>query len=183
MTFRRGRGVPLHNRVEKQVEKPPQERRKKTSDISSVSLCHSACGYEVGRIVAILQMVITEISEVRSFPYVRITCYLVAKSCPALWPRGLQHARLPYPFLSPRAFSNACPLSWWCHPTISSSVTTSSLDLSLSQHQDLFQWSCIGSLFFALINCIDQCNVLCIRWPDIGASASTSALPNLKHVS
>ena len=139
MTFRRGRGVPLHNRVEKQVEKPPQERRKKTSDISSVSLCHSACGYEVGRIVAILQMVITEISEVRSFPYVRITCYLVAKSCPALWPRGLQHARLPYPFLSPRAFSNACPLSWWCHPTISSSVVPFS-SCSQSFPQGLFQW-------------------------------------------
>ena len=37
-------------------------------------------------------------------------------------PHGLQHARLPYLSPSPRACSNSCPLSWWCHPTISSSV-------------------------------------------------------------
>ena len=35
---------------------------------------------------------------------------------------GLPHARLPCPSLSPRACSNSCPLSQWCHPTISSSV-------------------------------------------------------------
>ena len=37
-------------------------------------------------------------------------------------PHGLQHARLLCPSLSPRAASNSCPLSWWCHPTLSSSV-------------------------------------------------------------
>ena len=37
-------------------------------------------------------------------------------------PHGLQHTRLPCPLLSPRAFSNSCPLSQWCHPTIASSV-------------------------------------------------------------
>ena len=30
--------------------------------------------------------------------------------------------QLPWPSLSPRVCSNSCPLSWWCHPTISSSV-------------------------------------------------------------
>ena len=35
---------------------------------------------------------------------------------------GLQHARLPCLSLSPRACWNSCPLSWWCHPTISFSV-------------------------------------------------------------
>ena len=35
---------------------------------------------------------------------------------------GLQHTRLPCPSLSPRVCSNSCPLSQWCHPTISSSV-------------------------------------------------------------
>ena len=40
----------------------------------------------------------------------------------SLWPHGLQHARLPCPLLSPRVCSNSWPLSWWCHPTISSSV-------------------------------------------------------------
>ena len=39
-----------------------------------------------------------------------------------LQPQGLQHARLPCPSPSPGVFSNSCPLSWWCHPTISSSV-------------------------------------------------------------
>ena len=41
----------------------------------------------------------------------------------SLWPHGLQHTRLPCPSPSPRACSHSCPLSWWCHPTISSSVT------------------------------------------------------------
>ena len=35
----------------------------------------------------------------------------------------LQHARLPCPSLFSGVCSNSCPLSWWCHPTISSSVT------------------------------------------------------------
>ena len=35
---------------------------------------------------------------------------------------GLQHARPPCPSPAPRACSNSCPLSWWCHPTISSCV-------------------------------------------------------------
>ena len=37
--------------------------------------------------------------------------------------QGLQHTRLPCPSLSPEVRSNSCPLSQWCHPTISSSVT------------------------------------------------------------
>ena len=40
----------------------------------------------------------------------------------SLWPRGLQHAQLPCPSSTPRVCSNSCPLSQWCHPTISSSV-------------------------------------------------------------
>ena len=40
----------------------------------------------------------------------------------ALRPHGLQHVRLPCPSPTPGAWSNSCPLSWWCHPTISSSV-------------------------------------------------------------
>ena len=40
----------------------------------------------------------------------------------SLRPHGLQHARLPCPSLTPGACSNSSPLSWWCHPTISSSV-------------------------------------------------------------
>ena len=40
----------------------------------------------------------------------------------SLWPHGLQHAGLPCPSLSSGVFSSSCSLSWWCHPTISSSV-------------------------------------------------------------
>ena len=40
----------------------------------------------------------------------------------SLRPRRLQHTRLPCPSLSLRVCTNSCPLSWWCHPTISSSV-------------------------------------------------------------
>ena len=40
----------------------------------------------------------------------------------SFWHHGLQHARLLFPAPTPGAYSNSCPLSWWCHPTISSSV-------------------------------------------------------------
>ena len=40
----------------------------------------------------------------------------------SLQPHGLCHARLPCPSPTPRADSKSCPLSQWCHPTLSSSV-------------------------------------------------------------
>ena len=40
----------------------------------------------------------------------------------SLWTHGLQNARLPCLSQTPRTYSNSCPLSRWCHPTISSSV-------------------------------------------------------------
>ena len=40
-----------------------------------------------------------------------------------LWLHEQQHDRLPCPSLSPGVCLNSCPLCWWCHPTISSSVT------------------------------------------------------------
>ena len=39
----------------------------------------------------------------------------------SLRPHGLWHTRLPCPSLTPRDYSNSCPLSQWCHPNISSS--------------------------------------------------------------
>ena len=41
---------------------------------------------------------------------------------------------------SPRVCTNSCPLSLWCHPTISSSVVPSPPTFNLFQHQGLFQW-------------------------------------------
>ena len=40
----------------------------------------------------------------------------------SLWPHEPQHARSPCPSPTPRVHPNPCPLSQWCHPTISSSV-------------------------------------------------------------
>ena len=40
----------------------------------------------------------------------------------SLQPHGLQHARPPRPSPTPGAYSDSCPLSRWCHPTISPSV-------------------------------------------------------------
>ena len=40
----------------------------------------------------------------------------------SLWPHETQHTRPPCPSPTPGVHSNPCPLSWWCHPTILSSV-------------------------------------------------------------
>ena len=40
----------------------------------------------------------------------------------SLIPHGLEHSRAPCPSPTPGVYSNSRPLSWWCHPTISSSV-------------------------------------------------------------
>ena len=64
----------------------------------------------------------------------------VAQSWPTLWAHGLRYTRLPGPSPTPRAYSNSCPSSRWCHPTSSSSVLPFSSCFNLSQHQSLFQW-------------------------------------------
>ena len=58
------------------------------------------------------------------------------------------HTRPPCPSPTPRVYSNPCPLSRWCHPTISSSV------IPFSYHLQSFSAS--GSF---------QMTVICIRWP------------------
>ena len=68
----------------------------------------------------------------------------------SLWPHGLQNARLPCPSPTPGVHSNLCPLSQWCHPTISFSVIPSSSSL--------------------------QSSALCIGDQSIGASALASVL-------
>ena len=61
------------------------------------------------------------ISEGESNPRVVCSYFVVVHS---LWPRGRQHTRLLCPLPSPRVCSNSHPSSWWCHPTISSSVAS-----------------------------------------------------------
>ena len=79
----------------------------------------------------------------------------------SLWPDELQHARLPCPLPTSRAYSNSCPLSQWCHPTISSSVIPFSSHLQSSPPSGSFQMS---QLFTS-------------GGQSIGVSASTSVLP------
>ena len=63
----------------------------------------------------------------------------------SLRPHGLQHARLPCPSPTPRACSNSCPSSWWCHPTVLSSVIPFSSCLQSFPASGSFP----SSLFFA----------------------------------
>ena len=78
----------------------------------------------------------------------------------SLWLYGLQHTRLPCPSPSPGVCSNLRPLSWWCHPTISSSVA-------------LFSF-CLPS--FPASECFLMNWVFTSGDQSIGASASTSVL-------
>ena len=63
----------------------------------------------------------------------------------SLWPNGLQHTRLPCPSPAPKAYSNSCPVSQWCHPTILSSAVLFSSCLQSFPASGSFQMS----LFFA----------------------------------
>ena len=64
------------------------------------------------------------------------SCSVVSDS---LRPHKLQHGRLLCPSLSPWVCSNSCPLSQWCHPTISSSAAPFSSCPQSFPDQDLFQ--------------------------------------------
>ena len=66
--------------------------------------------------------------------YVYIFGRSVVSNC--LRPHGLQHTRSPCPSPTPRVYPNSCPLSRWCHPTISSSLLPFSA-FNFSQHQGL----------------------------------------------
>ena len=79
----------------------------------------------------------------------------------SLWPHGLQHPRPPCPSPPPRVYPNSCPLSQWCHPTISSSVVPFLSHLQSFPASGSFQMS----QFFAS------------GGQSIGVSASTSVLP------
>ena len=79
----------------------------------------------------------------------------------SLLPHGLQQDRLPCPSPSPRVCSNSCPLSQWCHPTISSSV------VPISSHLQSFPAS--GSFPMSWL--------FPSGGQSIGASASASVFP------
>ena len=74
----------------------------------------------------------------QQFSSVQFTCSVMSKS---LRPHGLQHARPPCPLPTRRVYSNSCPLSRWCHPTISSSVVPFSSPLQSFPASGAFQMS------------------------------------------
>ena len=59
----------------------------------------------------------------------------------SLRPHGLQHTRLPCPSPTLRVHSNSCPSTWWCHPTISSSIIPFSFCLQSFPESGSFQMS------------------------------------------
>ena len=59
----------------------------------------------------------------------------------SLQPHGVQHARFLCPSPTPRAYSNSCPLSRRCHPTISSCVIPFSSCLQSFPASGSFQWA------------------------------------------
>ena len=79
----------------------------------------------------------------------------------SLWPHGPQHTRPSCPSSTSGAYSNSCPLSLWCHPTISSSVVPFS--------------SCPQS--FPASRSFQMSQFLASDGQSIGASASASVLP------
>ena len=89
---------------------------------------------------------------------VQFSCSVISDS---LRPHGLQHARLPCPSPTTGACSNSCPSSWWCHPTIPSSVIPFSSCLQSFPASGSFPMS----WFFAS------------GGQTIGVSASASVLP------
>ena len=97
-------------------------------------------------------MVLSQFSSVQSLGHVRFFAT----------PHGLQHARLPCPSQTPGAYSNSYTLSWWCHPTISSSFVPFS---------SCFLQSCPTSVSFQMSQFFP--------WggQSIGVSASASVLP------
>ena len=65
-----------------------------------------------------------------------------AQSCLTVCdPKGLQHTRPPCPSPIPRVYSDSCPSSWWCHPTISSSIVPFSSCLQSFPASGSFQMS------------------------------------------
>ena len=79
----------------------------------------------------------------------------------SLQPNGLQHTRHPRPSPTPKVYSDSCPLSQWCHPTISSSVAPFSSSLQSFLTSGTFPMSQLSAS----------------SGQSIGVSASTSVLP------
>ena len=74
-----------------------------------------------------------------SNPWLRSVQFSISVMSDSLQLHGLQNARSPCSSPTPRIYSDSCPLSKWCHPTISSSSPTP-LAFNLSKHHRPFKW-------------------------------------------
>ena len=78
------------------------------------------------------------LTDLKSLSSVQLSRSVMSNS---LWPHGLQHARLLCPSPTPWVYSNSCPSSQWCHPTILSSVVPFSSCLQSFPASGSFQMS------------------------------------------
>ena len=97
------------------------------------------------------------------FSSVQFSCSVVSDS---LRPHEPWHARPPCPSPNPRVYPNSCPLSWWCHLTISSSV------VPFSSCLQSFPMSCPSQL-----QSLQMSQLFTSGGQNIGVSASKSVLP------
>ena len=93
----------------------------------------------------------------------------------SLWPYEPQHTRPPCPSPTPGVYSNSCPLSRWCHPTISSSVFPFS-SCPQSFPASVFPFSSCPQSFPAS-GSFQMSQFFASGGQSIGVSASTSVLP------
>ena len=101
----------------------------------------------------------------------------------SLPPHGLQHARLPCLSQTPAVYSNSCPLSPWCHPTISSSTYPLLLLPSIFPSIRIFsselalhiRWPKYCSFSFSISPCSEYSGLISFRidWFDILAVQGT----------
>ena len=101
----------------------------------------------------------------------------------SLWPHELQHARPPCPSPTPGVYSNSCPLSQWCHPTIFSSVVPFSSSLQSFPASGSFPVSqffssggqSIGSFSFSISSSSEYSGLISFRmdWLDLLAVQGT----------
>ena len=97
----------------------------------------------------------------------------------SLWPHGLRHARPPCLSSTPRVDSNSCPLSQWCHPTISSSVDPFSSHLQFLPALGSFQMSQFFTSGGLSIGVSASASVLPVNFQDLfplGCTGSISLL-------
>ena len=88
--------------------------------------------------ICVYQFYILRLYSIHWFSSVQFSHSVVSDS---LWTHESHHARPPCPSPTHRVHPNSCPLSQWCHPTISLPLLSPSPPaLNLSQHQGLFKW-------------------------------------------